>query len=138
MNVDPKPDGLHTTIRRSWLPLVGFFAIAVVIAVLTVRVFIPFATPILLAGILVSFTYPTYERVRTRLGGRSGLAATAMLVGLTLLIVIPAAVIVGLLVQQASGIVTALQHTDVQQKIDALQLESRLEGVCQSLPKIFL
>ncbi|MCM2317675.1 MAG: AI-2E family transporter [Thermoanaerobaculia bacterium] len=136
MNTDPGANAVQSAFKRSWLPLVGFFAIAIVIAVLTIRVFLPFVTPILLAGILVSFTYPTYERVRARLGGRSGLAAATMLLALTLVVVIPVGVLVAMLVQQASGVVEALQETDVQQKIDSLQLESRLDSILSRIPGV--
>ncbi|MGK2860274.1 MAG: AI-2E family transporter [Thermoanaerobaculia bacterium] len=135
-NTDPGAKAVQTAFKRSWLPLVGFFAIAIIIAVLTIRVFLPFATSILLAGILVSFTFPTYEKVRARFGGRSGPAATVMLVGLTLVVVIPVALLVVLLVQQASGIAVALQETDVQQKIDSLQLESRLDAILSRIPGV--
>ena len=136
VNGDSGAYRLQSAFKLRWIPLVGFFAIAIAIAVLTVRVFVPFATPIILAGILVSFTYPTYERVRTRFGGRRGLAATMMLVGLTLVVVLPAAVLVALLVHQAGSVVTALQETDVQQKIDSLQLESRLDAILGRIPGV--
>ncbi|MBI2212252.1 MAG: AI-2E family transporter [Acidobacteria bacterium] len=125
---------LHADIRRSWIPVVGFFAIAILVAALTLRILIPFATPILLAAILVSFTFPTYERLRIRFGNRPGLAAAAMLAGFTLVVFLPGVGLVGLLVQQASGVVESLQQADVMAKVEQLQLESRVNEIVQKIP----
>jgi predicted PurR-regulated permease PerM len=133
-NADSGREELNTAIRHSWIPVVGFFAIAILVAAFTLRIFLPFATPILLAGILVSFTFPTYEKVKAKLGERAGLAAGTMLVGLTLVVVIPALVIVALLVQQASGIVESLQDADVMAKVESMKLESRANDLAQRIP----
>ncbi|MBI2215147.1 MAG: hypothetical protein HYU52_15975, partial [Acidobacteria bacterium] len=47
---DSRGERLQADIRRSWIPVVGFFAIAILVAALTLRILIPFATPILLAA----------------------------------------------------------------------------------------
>lgn len=133
---DRNPTDLQSSIRHSWIPVVGFFAIALLVTALTVRIFLPFVTPILLAGILVSFTYPMYDRVRVRLGDRSGLAAAAMLVGLTLVVVIPALLLVWMLVQEASDVVAALQKTDVKQQVEAMRIETRLHELAAKIPGV--
>jgi len=133
-NSERSTSELHSSIRHSWIPVVGFFTIAILVAALTLQIFLPFITPILLAGMLVSFTYPTYDRLRLRLGDRPGLAAGLMLTGLTLLVVLPGLLLVGLLVQQASGIVAALQDADVMQKVQSLKLETRLHDIVAKIP----
>lgn len=133
-NDAPERAELNTAIRHSWIPVVGFFAIAILVSAMALRLFIPFVTPILLAGILVSFTYPTYEKLRLKFGNRSGLAAGAMLVGVTMIVVIPCLILTLLLVQEASGIVASLQDADVVAQVEALKLESRAHDLAKKIP----
>ncbi|MGH9458213.1 MAG: AI-2E family transporter [Thermoanaerobaculia bacterium] len=88
----------------------GLFALLILYAAfIVVR---PFLTPLLLALVIVTLTYPTYERVLNRVGGRQNVAASLMLLFIILVLVIPATLLILLLVQQASGLFERLQTTD--------------------------
>ena len=92
--------------RREWR-LAGIICFALITAIVlwaTWMIIRPFIDAIILGAVLVTITFPTYRRVRTRLNGRDGLAATIMIIGITLLIILPA-VIIGHGELQADGAV---------------------------------
>lgn len=119
--------------RRPFVVVVfTLFTLAVVAAV--VRVLAPYLTSILLAAILVTFTFPMFRRLRARLKGRAGLAAVFMLIGMTVLLVIPSLGILALLVQQATDLFDLLQKTDFKSVLANMQLEQRLAFVHRFAP----
>src|SRR3954464_9993493 len=97
--------------RRGWrLAGILFFSlIAIVVLWTAARIIWPFLSAILVGAILVTLTFPTYVRVRERLKGRSGFAAVVMLIGITLVIILPLFLLAVLLVQQANGLIQRLQ-----------------------------
>ncbi|MHB0969460.1 MAG: AI-2E family transporter [Thermoanaerobaculia bacterium] len=110
----------------------GGFALLIVWAV--AKVLAPFITPILLAAIVTTFTYPVFRRARGRLGGREPLAAGVMLLVVTLTIVMPAFVLVILLVDQAATLFELLQRTDFQAILARMQVDQRLATLQQRFP----
>ena len=84
----------------------------------------PFMTAILLGAIIVVLTFGLFQKVRTRLKGRSGRAAAVMLLGVTVVIVIPALILAILLVQQANVVVDKLQSGEAQAMIKRVDVTS--------------
>ncbi|MBE0602106.1 MAG: AI-2E family transporter [Deltaproteobacteria bacterium] len=70
----------------------------------------PFLVAIGWALMITVVTYPLYERLRRLLRGRSGLAATLMVVGIVLLLVAPTVGLIGSLSRQASEIYPKLEE----------------------------
>jgi predicted PurR-regulated permease PerM len=82
---------------------------ALVVLYFTFRIFQPFLVAIALALVLTSLSYPLFEQVCERLNGRRGLAALTTCLALTLLILLPFAVLLILLAQQVGQIYTQVQ-----------------------------
>ncbi len=122
--------------RREWrLTGVIFFGlIALVVLWATAMIIRPFLSAIIIAAILVTLTFPLFRRVRERVRGRSALAAVLMLLGITVLVVLPAAVLGVLLVQQANVVFQHLQSGEVQQTLQRVDVASRLQWVKQIVP----
>ena len=79
----------------------GAFALFAGVVLATVgRILMPYFAPILLAGMIVSMTHRPYLRLVARLKGRKELAAALMLL---------------LLIQQASSLVEALRHVHLRE-----------------------
>src|SRR5438094_36205 len=97
--------------RREWrLAGVIFFSLITIVVLWTAaRIVWPFLSAVLIGAILVTLTFPTYVRVRTRLRGRPRLAAVLMLIGITLVIILPLFLLAVLLVEQANGLIQRLQ-----------------------------
>jgi predicted PurR-regulated permease PerM len=64
----------------------------------------PFLAAIGVGAVLTVITFPLYERLRRKLGGRDGAAATLMVLLVLLLLVIPAVGLIGALGQQATDV----------------------------------
>jgi predicted PurR-regulated permease PerM len=71
-------------------------------------IFRPFAGPIVWAALLAFLLYSWNKKLRRKLGGRAGLAATVMTLGVTLGIVIPMGLLGLAFVSQASDLVRRL------------------------------
>jgi predicted PurR-regulated permease PerM len=112
--------------HRHPLAIVVFAALALLILYAAGRVIAPYITPIIFGLILVTFTFPLYRRLRTKLNGRQNLAAIIMLLGISLVLVLPAALLIFLLVQQATSLFRLLQDTDLRAVLDSIHLEQRL------------
>lgn len=132
----PEPLADPRTGRREWrLTGVIFFGlVALLILYAAFRIVWPFLTPIILGAIIVTVTFPTFERVRRRLRCSSPAAASAMLVGITFLLILPILVIVMLIVQQANGVIERMQSGEVQQILGRIDLPSRLMFVKRFVP----
>ena len=122
--------------KREW-PIAGLIAfsfVAILVLVGAVLILRPFIDAILLGAIIVILTYPIYVRLRRRLNGRSGLAATLMLLGVTFLLVLPAFLITLLLIAQANALIERLQNADVQATLASFDLPGRLAFVKRYVP----
>jgi predicted PurR-regulated permease PerM len=86
------------------------------------RIIWPFMTAILLGAILVTLTFGIFRRVRERMKGSSTKAAVVMLVGTTLLLVIPMLILSILLVQQANVVVEKLQSGEAQALVKRIDI----------------
>lgn len=107
VSVPPRP------VEHRVLALAAFALFAGVVLATVGRILMPYFAPILFAGMIVSVTHKRYERLTARLKGRRELAAALMLTGIVLLVIVPLALMVLLLIQQASSLVEALRHVDV-------------------------
>jgi predicted PurR-regulated permease PerM len=122
--------------RREWhfAGIVAFALVSLVVLVGAFRILQPFLDAILLGAIIVILTHPLYVRLRARLGGRSGLAAVVMLLGVTFLLILPAFLIALLLIAQANALIERLQQADVQQSLAAFDLPGRLAFIKRYVP----
>jgi predicted PurR-regulated permease PerM len=94
----------------------------------------PFLTAILLGAILVILTFPLYRRVTARLGDKPTRAAIVMLLGITVVIVIPAILMGALLVDQANSVMANLQSGDAQKVMQRIDISHRLAFVKRFAP----
>jgi len=128
--VDPAPP------RREWR-LAGIIFFGILALALLYAAFLivkPFITALLLAAIVVTLSFPTFQRVRARFKGRSNTAAIVMLLGITFLIVVPAILLSMLLVQQANIVVHRMQSVDAQQMLQRFDFSSRLQFIRRFAP----
>lgn len=102
--------------------VICFGLLALLLLYAAFRIIWPFMTAILLGAILVTLTFGIFRRVRTRLKGSSNKAAVVMLLGTTLLLVIPALILSILLVQQADVVVEKLQSGEAQAMVKRIDI----------------
>jgi predicted PurR-regulated permease PerM len=112
----PAPAGTLDVLIRAGLILA--------LALLCYRVFAPFMVLLVWALILAVAMYPLHQAVARRIGGRQGLAATAITVLAVALIVVPTAVLLSSLGDSVRQLVT-----DVQQ--DVLQIPPPRPGLAK-------
>jgi predicted PurR-regulated permease PerM len=126
----PRPE------RREWrLTGIIFFGLLALALLYAAAVIVwPFVTAILFGAIIVTLTFPTFRRVRDRMKGKSTRAAIVMLVAITLLVVVPLAILGVLLVQQANTVFQRMQSVDAQQMLQRLDLTSRLQWIRRIAP----
>ena len=128
------------------------------LAYLVYRLAQPFLSAIGLGAVLTVITFPLYERLRRRLGGREGAAATLMVLLVLILLVVPVLGLLGALSQQATDVYhwvgkAAAKDNPVQPILDKLeayrdhpvlgrlvewarpQLESFAAGAKQTVPE---
>jgi predicted PurR-regulated permease PerM len=98
------------------------------------RIIWPFMTALLVGAILVTLTFGIFRRVRERFKGSSAKAAVVMLLGVTVLLVVPALILVTLLVQQANVVVEKLQSGEAQAMVKRIDVESYLQWVKRIAP----
>lgn len=122
--------------RREWrvtgVVFFGLLALAVLWA--TVMIIWPFVSAIIVGAILVTVTFPLYKRVRARLRGSDTWAAIVMLLGITLVLIVPAVFLGILLVQQANSLMPHLQSMETQQIMAKLDLANRLMWLKRFVP----
>lgn len=126
--------GLEQQPRWRMAGIVFFGLLALLLLYAAFKIIWPFMTAILLGAILVTLTFNLFRTVRTRLGGSSNKAASVMLVGITVVIVIPAVILVIMLVQQANVVVEKLQSGEVQRIVQRIDLSQYLSWVRRIAP----
>ncbi|HET8772313.1 MAG TPA: AI-2E family transporter [Thermoanaerobaculia bacterium] len=114
--------------------VVFFGLLALLLLYAAFRIIWPFMTAILLGAILVTLTFGIFKRVRERVKGSSTKAAIVMLLGTTLLLVIPALVLSILLVQQANVVVEKLQSGEAQAMVKRIDIEPAVALVRRVAP----
>ena len=124
--------------REQPVAVIFFLAIAALVVWAGLKIIAPFLTPILLAAIVVTFTWPVYRRLLAKVGGREVLAASLMLVLVTVVLVLPLFLLVLMLVQQANLLFDAIQRTDFRELFQSFQLEARLASIDSLLPWVNL
>ena len=122
--------------HREWrlAGIICFGLITLVVLWATWLIIRPFLDAIILGAVLVTITFPIYRRVRTKLKGRENLAAFVMVVGILLLILLPAAVLCILLVQQANGVIADFQNGNAQRLLARINIPSHLLWVRRFAP----
>jgi predicted PurR-regulated permease PerM len=115
--------------RPEWrLTGVVFFSIlAFVILYATLMIVRPFLSAIILGAVLVTITFPIYSRLREKLHGRATLSATLMLLGITLLIILPAVVIGFLLVSEANMLIAHMRGGEAQRLLQRIDIVGHLQ-----------
>lgn len=113
----------------------GVFALlAIVILYAAWKILAGYMTSILLALIIVTFSYRMYEGVTRKLNGRNNLAAVLMLLFICVVIILPAVVIGVMLFNQAVGLARTMQGADVQSTFENFHLTDRLSFVKRIIP----
>ena len=122
--------------RREWrlAGIICFALITLLVLWATWLIIRPFIDAIILGAMLVTLTFPTYRRVRARLHGRDGAAALVMIIGITLLIILPAVILGILLVQQANGVIANFQNGSAQRLLARVDIPSHLQWVRRFVP----
>lgn len=131
---EPALPRVDISFRERPLSVVVFFALAALIAWAAWQIILPFAAPILLALVIVTFSYPMYERLTRRLGGRRNLAATLMVFGVVLVVVVPTVILGVLLVQQAANLAQILDAGEVRAYLDPARFGDSFAWVQRYIP----
>jgi predicted PurR-regulated permease PerM len=125
----------HMT-TSEWRPasIVFFAFLSLLVLWGALRVFLPFSDSIIFGAVLAIVTYPWYRRIRRRLGGRENVAAVTMLVLITLIVLIPALLLLTLVVQQANDLFERLKAADVHKVLASMDVASRLAFLKRYFP----
>jgi len=121
-------------LSRKWLPTAFFFVIAGIVTYGTGLIIAPYVVPILIAAVLVTFTFPWFEKIKTKVGGRENLASILTLLLLTIVVIVPAVLLTITLVRQATQLFELLQSADVRQQIENLRLGARFQALAHRIP----
>lgn len=101
--------GLHRPVATRSRFVQGFFLVVFVgAAILFVRLFLPYATAIILAVILASVFYPVYESFERLFHGRRSLAAALMCLLVVLVVVLPLAGFITLIAKEIADFLSQL------------------------------
>lgn len=114
------------------LAFVGVLGALLVYAM--IRILAPFATPILLAAIVVTFTFPFYRKLRSKVGERPNLAASLMVVIVTFTIILPAFLLLVLVINEATTLFDLVHRPDIHQTIQAVELGHVMEKIHRVFP----
>lgn len=118
--------------RLTGIIFFGLFALLLLYAAF--RIIWPFMTAILLGLILVTLTFPTFRRLRRRFRGSAPKAALVMLLGITVVLVIPAVILTIMLVGQANEVVQMMESGEVQATLKRIDLTRVLSGIKRVAP----
>lgn len=124
--------------RDQPIAIIFFLTLAVLVVWAGIRILAPFFTPILLAAIVVTFTWPVYRWVLAKVKGRKPLAASLMLVLVTIVIFLPLFLLILMLVQQANLLFDAIQRTDFREVFRSLHIQDRIAAIDALLPWVNL
>jgi predicted PurR-regulated permease PerM len=114
--------------------VVFFTMLSLLLLYAAFKIIWPFMTAILLAAILVTLTFGIFRKVRARMKGSSNQAAVVMMLGITIIVVIPALIIAMLLIQQANVIVDKLQTGEARAMVERIDLTHNLEFIKRFAP----
>ncbi len=132
------PEAPETDLERQpqWrLAGVIFFGLlAALLLFAAFKIIWPFMTAILFGMILVILTFNMFRLVRIKANGSSVRAAVVMLVGITIVIVIPALILSVLLVQQANVVVDNLRSGEAQQMVQRFDVARHLTWIKRIAP----
>lgn len=132
------PDTPETDLERKpeWrLAGVIFFGLlAVLLLFAAFKILWPFMTAILFGMILVILTFNLFRLVRIKSNGSSTRAAIVMLLGVTVVIVIPALILAVMLVQQANVVVDNLRSGEAQQMVQRIDVARYLGFIKRIAP----
>ncbi len=95
--------------RKLFLTLLAFAGLALLLYLLG-AILEPFLVPLAWAGVIAIATFPLYERLLGRLGDREGAAAGVMVLGVALVLIVPAAVLAFLLAEEAGRLYRTLNE----------------------------
>lgn len=131
--MNPREPGIT---RREWRTtgIIFFAFISLLVLWATWLIVRPFLSAVVLGAMLVTLTFATFRRVRDRLNGRDGLAALVMVIGVTLIIILPAIILGVLLVQQANGVIQMFQSGDAQKFLARVDIAGHLMWVKRFAP----
>ncbi len=96
--------------RKLFLTLLSFAGLALLLYLLG-AILEPFLVPLAWAGVIAIATFPVYERLLGKLGNREGIASGVMVLGVALILIVPAAVLAFLLAEETSRLYQALNRT---------------------------
>lgn len=119
----------HQPNRTDELQHASFLIILAVVSLLMAVIILPFAQPLLWAGLSAIMFQPLYRAILRRMGGRRNPAAGVSLLVIFFVVMVPALWIATMVVQQAIVLVTALQ----QQPVDLATLFDSIYG---ALPRM--
>mgnify|MGYP002654786272 CR=1 FL=1 len=119
----------HQPTRTEDLQQASFLIILAVVSLLMAVIVYPFAQPLLWAGLAAIMFQPLYRNVLRRVRGRRNPAAGLSLLIIFILVLVPAAWIASMVIQQALVLVATLQ----QQPIDLAVL---FDSVYTNLPEV--
>ena len=132
------PDAPETELERKpeWrlTGIIFFGFLALLLLVAAFKILWPFMTAILFGMILVILTFNVFRLVRIKSNGSSTRAAVVMLLGVTVVIVIPALILSVLLVQQANVVVDNLRSGEAQQMVQRFDVSRYLAIIKRVAP----
>ncbi len=114
--------------RTEELQHASFLIILAVVSLLMAVIILPFAQPLLWAGLAAIMFQPLYRNILRRMGGRRNPAAGVSLLVIFFVVMVPTLWIAALVAQQAIRLVAALQ----QQPVDLAALFNSVYGVLPS------
>lgn len=114
--------------------MIFFGLLAVVLLYAAFKILWPFMTAILFGMILVILTFNLFRLVRIKSNGSSTRAAVVMLIGVTIVIVIPALILSVMLVQQANVVVDNLRSGQAQQMVERFDVTRYLAWIKRIAP----
>ena len=114
--------------RTGDLQQASFLTILVVVSLLMAVIVYPFAQPLLWAALAAIMFQPLYRNVLRRLRGRRNPAAGLSLLIIFILVLVPAALIASMVVEQAIVLISTLQQNPI-------DLAALFDTVYTSLPK---
>lgn len=115
--------------RTAELQHASFLIILAVVSLLMAVIILPFAQPLLWAGLAAIMFQPLYRNILRRMGGRRNPAAGVSLLVIFFVVMVPALWIAALVAQQAIRLVAALQ----QQPVDLAALFNSVYGALPSI-----